>query len=120
MKTSTERKNLLEKLSYACDKCDKLFLSYTVLKSHKNEKHKCFHCDDEFALSIQRINHTIRKHFKSKLYCEVPECSGKFKRKEAYLKHVLQSHQNIGTDELTFLLQKIKELRPDLQKLKYI
>ena len=119
MKTSTECKKH-EKLSYACDKCDKVFWNDKVLKSHKDIIHKCFHCNDEFALSSQRKDHIISKHFKSKLYCEVPECSGKFKWKQYYMRHVLKSHQNLGADELKVLLQKTKELRPDLKKLKYI
>ncbi|KAG5669393.1 hypothetical protein PVAND_017280 [Polypedilum vanderplanki] len=99
------------------DNCGKKFFMKKRLrahiKTHKNQKDfVCGFCDKSYFSQNDLNRHISSIHQKLRFFCEIPGCNGNFSRREYYKKYALTHHQNLGSEKLENLLQKIKDAIP--------
>ncbi|KAL7013561.1 hypothetical protein ACKWTF_015466 [Chironomus riparius] len=83
------------------------------MKTHANQKdHVCTYCDKRYFSQNDLNRHIFSIHQKLRFFCEEPGCHGNFSRREYYKKHAMTHHQNIGTERLELLLQKVRDAVP--------
>lgn len=108
---------------YKCKFCEKAILTPQDLKRHENlhnniREYKCSHCNKAYSYPLHLKNHIRDTHFQSKISCEI--CGGKLARPENYTMHVKRVHKDIGDEKMTDLLLRIKRIRADFDKMKYV
>ncbi|CRK93151.1 CLUMA_CG006464, isoform A [Clunio marinus] len=96
--------------------CGKKFFMRKLLRAHVNvhqgkKDFTCSFCEKSYFFQSHLKRHIISAHMKLKIDCEVLSCSSSFARKETYRNHVLQHHQNLGSQSLNALLTKIRNLK---------
>lgn len=79
---------------------------------HTGEKRfTCSLCESKYYKSSHLKRHIQHVHFKLRLLkCEY--CTSDFVRKETYRTHILNHHKGLSNEELTAILDKIKNFRP--------
>lgn len=87
-----------QNIRYACEVCQKQFVSRDVLRVHKklhsNEQHRCQHCGQTFLQRVYLLKH-MAVHEQKRFTCE--DCGKTFRFKE-----LMKQHARIHTGEKPF------------------
>jgi uncharacterized Zn-finger protein len=107
----------LEK-KFICDfkGCKRGFTHPTELKHHKKRhsnirEYTCKICGASYFKPLVLRYHIQSIHLGISFKCEAPGCKSEFKRKESLKRHVINTHQDIGEENLQQLIKKITDLK---------
>ena len=79
--------------------------------------HSCSLCEKSYTTRKYLLDHVKEIHFKSKISCEI--CGTKLARVVNYKMHVKAKHKDLQEDRMNALLQRIKTIRPDYDKMEF-
>lgn len=114
----------LKNSDWVCDCCGSRFAEkYQFYGSSEEDdilNEECGHCLSQFACKNELNVHIITKHFKANLYCEIPDCSSKFRQTDHFIRHLKTTHRQLDKQLVKDLLDKVMVLVPDYEQLKYV
>jgi hypothetical protein len=108
-------KNMHTETNFGCSYCDMNFTTSSSVNKHikrvheRIKDHQCNQCNAMFYERSGLSNHIAVVHKGIRYKCQVPGCASSLARKDIYMFHLKQKHNNLDKSEMDGILRKCKE-----------